>query len=111
MMTGDFLNNVSYIQQLQQVRQDGDLPQYLWQCIIVDAFESVLKNDKYIVTLPSVHPPTFCQFNTLGASLGLEFASIIILDSHLRIFLTRIYLVIFLNLFINVLSCDHEFHC
>ena len=88
MMTGDFVNNISYIEQLQQVRQEGDPPQYLWQCLTVDALERVFKNDKHIVTLLSVHPPSFCLFNTLGAPLGLEFASVMILDSHLRIFLT-----------------------
>lgn len=87
MMTDDFVNNISHIEQLQQVRQEDDLPQYLWQCLIVDALERVLKNDKHIVTFLSVHPPNFCQFNTLGAPLGLEFTSVI-LDSHLRIFLT-----------------------
>lgn len=79
MMTGDFVNNISYIEQLESVSQEGDLPQYLWQYLTVDALETVLKNDKRIVTLPSVHPPNFCQFNTLGEPLGLEFASVIIL--------------------------------
>lgn len=84
MMTGDFVSNISYTEHLQE----GDLPQYLWQGPIVDALERVLKNDKHIVTLLSVHPSDFCQFNTLGAPLGLVFASVIIFDSHLRILLT-----------------------
>lgn len=95
MMTGDFVNHISYIEQLQQVRQEGDLPQFLWQCLIVDALERVLKNDKHIVTLLLVHPCNFCQFNMLGAPLGLEFASVIIFDSHLRFFLAWTYLVLF----------------
>lgn len=88
MMIGDFVNNISYIEQLQQVRQESDLPQYLWQCLIVDILGRILNNDKHIVTLLSVHPPNFCQFKTLGASLGLEFAPDTIFASHLRIFLT-----------------------
>lgn len=111
MMIGDFVNNISHIEQLQQVRQESDLPKYLWQCVIVDILGRMLNNDKHIVTLLSVHPPSFSQFNTSGAPLGLEFAPDITFASHLRIFLTSICLVTFLNLLVNVFSCSHEFHC
>lgn len=76
-MTGDFVNNISYTEELQQVRQDGDLLWHLWQCPIADALERILKNDKHTLTLPSEHPPNFCLFKTLETSHRLEFASII----------------------------------
>lgn len=77
MMSGGFVNNISYTEELQLVRQEGDLPWHFWQCPRADALERILKNDKHTATLLSIYPPSFCPFKTLEASLRLEFASII----------------------------------
>lgn len=79
-MTGDFVSNISYTEELQHVRQEGDLPWHLWQHPIADALERILKNDKHTLTLLSAYPTNFYLFKTLEASLRLEFASIIAIN-------------------------------
>lgn len=72
MMTGDFVNTISYTEELQQVRKEGDLPWHLWQHPTADALERILKNDKHTMALLSVYPPNFCSFKTLEVSLRLH---------------------------------------
>lgn len=114
-MTGDFVNNISYTEELQQVRQEGDLPWHLWQCPIEDALKRILKNDKHTLSLLSAYPTNFCLFKTLEASLRLEFASIIAINNTIWFPFKDCSCMNLpsnpLNLLIHLSYCGHQFRC